>query len=985
MGFIDSALNVINYIGYVFPFINAGYSYWGKAVDSMTPKPSIPDSGALKRTVANPTLARRVIYGERVVGGQIAFWGVTGHQQNMLHMVVVFAAHEVDSIVEVYLNGRAAASMGASTTRYLGTLNQISNSYLRTMFPAKWGINHKLTNLAYVRLDVPFNESNFPNGIPNVEAKIRGAKVYDPRTGLTAWSDNNALCLRDWLVRTGKAGSNERIDDSLVITAADRCDELINGVKRHTCNGVLELSGSPRSGIDALAASMGGIALYRQGKWRIYSSSYEAPTVTINESHLNGPISVVARGDKSKVVNIVRGKYHPTNKNHIETDFPPLKYDSLIADDLEELPADITLPFTTNLVEAQRLAKLYLMQSRATMAVEVPLKARGLRLAPFARVALDIEQLGWSGQIFRVDGFSAGVNGTGITVKLIEDAPSIWDWVPGEENNLDLPDATELPDPLVVPTPINLSATEGLYPVKSDLKTYAILSWGVPDGYNPPSSYIIQQQGPEDADWVQLPPVKDTQHKILDVASVTYQWRVKAQNTIGAESDWSDTYTYTVAGKDALPNAPAAVQASVRRDSIEIRISPSGDLDLALHEVRLGSVWDTAVPIGTVAYPSDTLLWQPTATGELVFLVRAKDTSEHWSLTATASNTLSVVPPQFDGAATLSQEVIDNNVLLKWPPAVGVYPIEGYRISRGATFETAVELRALSQGQGELIVEPTGGTFKYWVQPVDIFGNAGDPIATYATVSAPPDYVLMAMTTVDLSTVTCSSAVYDPQADAIVLPRSTTETWADHFGSRGWSTIQDQINAGFPLYAQPGNSSGYIEAVVDYGSALSCKITVDVTRTTLAGTITVTPKISVSSDNSTWTDYDGYYEVYGSGFRYIKLRLTVTGGDTTALAKISNIAIRLDVKEKSIGTKCTVSDTTGDGTQFNFSDLGITPIDVISIVAGVPFLNDSSKDPVKVAVNFTDAPYPTYYKLVVWDKNGTRIAANNIPVAIRYR
>ena len=77
----------------------------------------------------------------------------------------------------------------------------------------------------------------FPNGFPEITAIIKGKKVYDPRTSTTAWSDNPALCLRDYLT-SGKEGTNttiynygisediESVDDDLVIIAANVCDHL---------------------------------------------------------------------------------------------------------------------------------------------------------------------------------------------------------------------------------------------------------------------------------------------------------------------------------------------------------------------------------------------------------------------------------------------------------------------------------------------------------------------------------------------------------------------------------------------------------------------------------------------------------------------------------------------------------------------------------------------------------------------------------------
>ena len=53
-----------------------------------------------------------------------------------------------------------------------------------------------------------------------------GKKLFDPRDDTTAWSDNPALCVRDYLTNSdyglGEAAAN--IDDDQVEIAADVCD-----------------------------------------------------------------------------------------------------------------------------------------------------------------------------------------------------------------------------------------------------------------------------------------------------------------------------------------------------------------------------------------------------------------------------------------------------------------------------------------------------------------------------------------------------------------------------------------------------------------------------------------------------------------------------------------------------------------------------------------------------------------------------------------
>lgn len=971
--FLTTAWNALTYVGYVLPFINGGYSYWQHALKLMTPAMPVPNPGGITRTITGNTTARRVIYGRRVVGGTVAFWGVTGHQQNILHMVVVFAAHEVDAIEAVYLDGRQAG--GGTYSAYLGASDQAANSAITTAFPSQWTDNHRLRGLAYVYIVIPFNQSLYPSGIPNITARIRGKKLYDPRTDVTEWSPNPALALRDWLLLTAKA-SADRIDDDLVSDAADRCDELIDGYKRHTCNGMMELMGSPKDGAEALAASMGGALYYRQGKWRMYASSYEAPTLALGVDDLAGPVNLVARGDKAKICNVVRGTYCPADLNNAEIDFPPIKSPDLQEDDLEELADDIKLPFTDNNAEAQRLAKLYLLQSRSTISVKAPFKYTAVSAAPFSRVSLTLPDAGWTDKVFRVQGARVGCF-DGVELELVEDYESVWDWTPGEEIVYTLPPASDLPDPLIVDPPSSLAVDETLYvtQVQGAYKVRAVLTW-TEGAYIETYAYDVMLDGV-----IAGPSTRDTSWTFDDIAPGSHIFKVRGINNLGSVGDWVE-YGYTVLGKDAPPNPPQAVLATVVRDVVTITISHPADVDLFGYEIRVGTSWEDGVDIGVVSYPGDNLSWKPTTSGALTFWVRSLDTSGFYSTTATGSTTIAQTPPEFPLGSAITQEVIDNNVLLKWPAATGgTYSCKGYRISKGTDYNTATTLREQVEGLGELLFETTGGTYKYWVTPLDIFDNDGAPLSVYATVSSPPDYVLRSNITLALDDGTKTNCFVDADG-ALIIPVSTTETFAEHFTNNSWTTIQDQIDDGYTIYAQPGLASGSWEMTVDYETTLSSKITLDVTRETLGGTITVTPTISLSDDNVNWTDYADQYVVYGTEFRYVKYLLELETADG-GVAKVSRIGARLDVKEFTIARTVNVTDTTGDGTQVDFADWGITPIDVLAIVAGSPYLGTSA-DPVRVAVNFTDAPDPTSFKVLVWDKNLNRITADNVPVTIRY-
>ena len=64
-------------------------------------------------------------------------------------------------------------------------------------------------NRALLALEIPA-QAQLSGGVPKVTCLVKGKKVYDPRTGETAWSRNPVLCLRDLLLsdRYGSARSS---------------------------------------------------------------------------------------------------------------------------------------------------------------------------------------------------------------------------------------------------------------------------------------------------------------------------------------------------------------------------------------------------------------------------------------------------------------------------------------------------------------------------------------------------------------------------------------------------------------------------------------------------------------------------------------------------------------------------------------------------------------------------------------------------------
>lgn len=318
-----------------------------------------------------------------------------------------------------------------------------------------------------------------------------------------------------------------------------------------------------------------------------------------------------------------------------------------------------------------------------------------------------------------------------------------------------------------------------------------------------------------------------------------------------------------------------------------------------------------------------------------------------------------VIPP---APTVITAQVIDNNVLLYWTDSTRSLPVSSYEVRKGTDYNSAFVLGTKS-GLFTTVFETAAGNYTYWITGIDSAGNYGTPSLVTALVNQPPDYILHS----DLYSIfngTKNNAITD--SGSLILPIDTSSTFAAHFSTHGWNTLQDQINAGYPVYAQPSLSSGYYEELIDYGAVISSSnVAVNITSDVISGSPTLSTTISSSADGVTWIDYSNTTQAYLTNFRYVKYRVTVTSSDNLSIIRIDSLEFKLDVKLKNDAgnVNCLASDS--GGTVVNFF---VQFVDVISIQ-----VTPKSTTPITAIYDFLDAPYPTSFKILLFNSSGIRV------------
>lgn len=636
-------------------------------------KAAIPDQGSYSMQSSNPAsdirntirsgiYPQNTIYGKALVGGVIPWWWISGNRQQYHHFAQVLAGHEIDGIEKFYIG---ASEVNVDSDGYVTTSKYTRKgkklirftvfkgdqtalpSELVTASKNKLKATDCATGISwvYVRWEADYDVFS-QVGIPEFRFVVKGKKLYDPRTGLTSYSDNPALAIRDYLTSNlGLRCLASEINDSDIIASANICDELVDmptgTQKRYTINGALSCENGLRDNLNLATFAMSGMVVWVQGQWSVQAGAYQTPVMTITENEIIQVENLTAFPQRRDIFNTVTGTFIAENDLYVEKQIPVVKNDDLIAQDGEQIERNINFPLITDAIRAQRLAKIEIMRERQAVTISMLCNYATYDLRPGSHVYLSIARYGWTNKVFVV--LERTLSENGIHYTLNETGPSVWDWTQFEGQEVDPEPNTDLPNPYEVPLVENLvvsSGNDALYVAQDGTIISRIkCSWDLPESQYVYSGGLIEIQYTTGSDdWTSAK--VDGDQTVAYLAPVTdgqfYKIQIRCVNNSGQRGEWLEL-EHLVLGKSAPP--PDVSSFTIDKGVATWR-PVENTPDLAGYKIRFqygqNDWWDTATPLHDGLLTESPYSFSAVPNGRVTVLIKAVDTSGNESLNAAA-------------------------------------------------------------------------------------------------------------------------------------------------------------------------------------------------------------------------------------------------------------------------------------------------------------------------------------------------------------
>lgn len=572
-----------------------GLSIAGSVLASGRRKGAI-DPGAAKSTFETGNSGRIRTIGRVRIGGLKVYGNTVGTDR---YRVIAHSAGPIDGIEEHFLGGRSVVvdpdgvvssppfiKAGGS---YVTILSKIGDgtetawTQLTTAFPSLWTADHRVRGIAQslIKYVSPGLTSTkfaklYQSGAPDYERIQRGELLYDPRDGVTRWSDNGVLgCLH--VALTFPDFELADFDLPFIAEQADLADEPVatrTGTEpRSRVWGVWDEDGIERGDLLKQVLDSAGCEIISRPNQKLgirLVDDFRPSEVHIRSKHIT-EFSLKFGPDGVDRPNICRVKYYSPERNY-ELSEIPLVIDATIPapvplswsinqseiDRVGEKPLDISLPFCPSAAQACRITRRMFSMARGDTGT---LQTNMTGLACWGAKTISIDPPDIDGPlVLEIDPPSVDDESGTVSIPFIVQ-PSLSAWVPATDEALAPAAVPELEFETTLATPA--TATENAvvtYPASGGTATrfgfsdagagmtveanYRVVTAGVPGSWQSMTEY--RANGGRSHAYV-----------AADLSGQAIDFRLRYFNPAEDGSKWSSTYSVTPAVNNAAPTAPS--------------------------------------------------------------------------------------------------------------------------------------------------------------------------------------------------------------------------------------------------------------------------------------------------------------------------------------------------------------------------------------------------------------------------------------------
>jgi hypothetical protein len=688
------------------------YTMWGPASSS-----SVVDGNTLNATgstaqeqqqqIAAENAPLRLIFGRAPIGAQIA--DLLSYNGNMV-VIAVWGQGPVNLVESVYLSN-VAPPAGVTVTNYDGTQvtadPTLVAAYAAQTVPVVY--TDILPGVCYSVLVIP---PGVTTGFPQITAMIQGLKLFDHRTGLTAYSENAAVVIGN-LQTNATWGAGDAVDWSSVDAVANDCDAMVGGTDvRRSIGLVVDTAQDIGVWFETLRAYAGCFLYRNNGVLTLASDRPTSSSFTFTESATaNCRISNIKRRSKRDAPTVVAVRWMDISivpaRDTIayayaagaregtipwkirEVSMPGITRSSYATREATEQLNKLQLTDLTFDIAGQDEALAVTVGDVVTATANIGITAREMRV-----IASQMPSLGRP--IFGCEGYDPAVYSDSVAV-----GPSVSD--------------TSLPDPASITAPTNLVVTETVYFEGSgdsalaggmNYKSRFDCTWDAPTGQFP---ILYRVEVWDGALAIRNELVSDTAYSSPSIEQgKTYTIKVFSRNSV-FECPTPASTTQVAQGKLLPPGPVPSCTGRELGGNVLLAWTSAIDIDVMRYEWRYfpngTGTWETATFIDRVDGLTATFQGLPVGTHR--FYVRAIDSVGKYS---TSDCTVDIVITS-DPNAILQDKTFISPTLTN---CISIQPIEGVWKPRWVTSFSAATWDATFPS-----------TFDSYTNPIDSYHSSG--------------------------------------------------------------------------------------------------------------------------------------------------------------------------------------------------------------------------------------------------------------------